>query len=641
MSTLVIEEVDKPMNRLKISHRLVLAFSLLLAIMGGMGVFALKQIGEVNSLTSRLTSQALPASQALGDLHAFTSQYRLHQGDTVKAAGTDAFDRRVKVLRNAGAVIDGVIEDYAKHVTNPEQVQTLDQVRESWKSYAQQNDTLLDLAQTDPVAAHEMLEGEMLDSFYTLEDQLLKLVEINTANAAAASKQGEEIFAKARQIMIYAAAGGLVGAVLLLLFLMRSIARPVKRLDHAVRALIDGDTDVVISGGNRKDELGSLARALERFQALAAADQLRAREEEERARELQRTVEAIGNGLAELAEGNLVNRVPEIEDGPLAQLHIDFNLAISRLGETIRRIIDGCNSISIGTDEIAMATSDLAERTEQQASSLANTARTLNEFTSVVQVTADNARQTSTRLHVARETADKVGEIAHQAVDAMRGIETTSREMADIINVIDGIAFQTNLLALNAGVEAARAGEAGKGFAVVATEVRALAQRSADAASDIRRLIDRSSRQVSDGVSLVEGSGDALRQIVGEVITVSSLVEEIAGAAEKQADGITEISSMVAGMDAFTQQNAAMVEESSAGSRNLSQETQQLMAQMANFRIEDGPSQPATRSALSSGGASVAEPVRSAPEAQPARAAAAPAFAGNAVLALDDDWTEF
>ncbi|GGB86307.1 methyl-accepting chemotaxis protein [Novosphingobium endophyticum] len=631
------------MKRLKISHRLVLAFSLLLAIMGGMGVFALKQIGEVNSLTNTLTSHALPASQALGDLHAYTSQYRIYQSDTVKAAGTPAWDRQVKVLRNAGAVIDGVLGDYAKHISNPEQVQALDQVRESWKAYALQNDALLDLAQTDQVAAQDMLDGEGLDAFYNLEDQLLKLVELNTANADAASAHGQEIFAKARKIMIYAAAGGLAGAILLLLYLMRSIARPVKRLDVAVRSLIDGDTDVVISGGDRKDELGSLARALERFQGLAAADQERAREEQKRARELQHTVEAIANGLAQLAEGNLVNRVPEIEDGPLAQLHVDFNLAVSRLGETMRRIIDGCNSISIGTDEIAMATSDLAERTEQQANSLANTARTLNEFTNVVQVTADNARQTSTRLNVARETADKVGEIAHQAVDAMRGIETTSREMADIISVIDGIAFQTNLLALNAGVEAARAGEAGKGFAVVATEVRALAQRSADAASDIRRLIDRSSRQVSDGVSLVEGSGDALRQIVGEVVAVSSLVEEIASAAQKQADGITEISSMVAGMDAFTQQNAAMVEESSAGSRNLSQETQQLMTQMANFRIEDGASsgEPSVSHDRLSEAGPVTEIARTAREVQPARAAAAPAFAGNAALALEDDWTEF
>ena len=625
------------MRRLKIAHRLVFAFSLLLAIMAGMGLFAIQQIGQVNALTSELTKEALPASQALGDLHAFASQYRIHQSDTLKAAGTPAWERQTKVLRNAGAVIEQVLGDYAKHIRNPKQVEALGLAREGWEAYVAQNDTILGLAQSDPAAAQELFEGEGLDSFYSLEDHLLALVELNTKVAGEATKRGETIYAEARQVMGIAAAGGLICAVGMMFLLMHSVARPVKRLDASVRRLIDGDTDVVIPGVARQDELGSLARALERFQGLAREDQERAHQEQERARDLQRTVEAIGNGLAQLAEGNLADRLDEIGEGALARLPVDYNLAVARLSETMRQLVEGCNSIRVGTNEIAAATSDLAGRTEQQASSLADTSRTLNEFTSVVQVTADNARQTSTRLNVARETADKAEDIAHQAVDAMRGIETTSREMAAIINVIDGIAFQTNLLALNAGVEAARAGEAGKGFAVVATEVRALAQRSADAANDIRKLIDRSTRQVGDGVSLVESSGDALRRIVGEVITVSTLVEEIASAAEKQADGIVEISTMVAGMDTFTQQNAAMVEESSAGSRNLSHETQRLMAQMSAFRLDGGEFSAAPANDHSAGGYPSAPEPRS---AESARIARAPMVSGANALALDD-WSEF
>ncbi|AIT78875.1 methyl-accepting chemotaxis protein [Novosphingobium pentaromativorans] len=626
------------MNRLRISHRLILAFGLLLAIMGAMGAFALKQIGEVNALTEELNENALPASRALGDLHAYVSQYRIHQEDTVKAAGTPTWERQVKVLRNSGAVIDEVLADYAKHVKRPETLQSLKGVRESWQAYVQQNDAILNLAQGDKPAAVDMFDGEGLDAFYAIEDQLLNLIDLNASTAKAAAAEGEAIHANARHVMLVAAITGVLSAIGLMLFLMRSIARPVKQLSESVRSLIDGDIDVFIPGSNRRDELGSLARALENFQRLVATDQQRAHEEQERARELQITIDAIGNGLAELAKGNLIHRVPEAR-GSLAQLHEHFNVAVSRLGDTMGRIIDGCQSIRIGTNEIATATSDLAERTEKQASSLADTSRTLSEFTSVVHVTAENARQTSSRLGVARETADRVEGIAHEAVDAMRSIETTSRQMSEIIGAIDGIAFQTNLLALNAGVEAARAGEAGKGFAVVATEVRALAQRSADAAKDIRTLIDRSSRQVGDGVALVESSGEALRQIVGEVVTVSNLVDEIAGAAEKQAEGISEISTMVAGMDSFTQQNAAMVEESSAGSRSLSEETQQLMTQMAAFRIKDGKGLNDNAGGAARDGIGNAGPVMASASAR-SLPAAAPAFVGNAALDLDD-WSDF
>jgi methyl-accepting chemotaxis protein len=225
----------------------------------------------------------------------------------------------------------------------------------------------------------------------------------------------------------------------------------------------------------------------------------------------------------------------------------------------------------------------------------------------------------------------------------MRSIETSSREMAEIVAVIDGIAFQTNLLALNAGVEAARAGDAGKGFAVVANEVRALAQRSADAAKDIRELISTSTGQVSGGVTLVESSGEALRQIVTEVTAVSALVDEIAEAAEKQASGIADISSMVNSMDGFTQQNAAMVEESTAGTRNLSAETQALVQQLGLFQLGSAGDTrllgPTMRNAPSRPAPARAAP---APAPAPSRKAAAPQFQGNTALKPpEDDWSEF
>ena len=209
----------------------------------------------------------------------------------------------------------------------------------------------------------------------------------------------------------------------------------------------------------------------------------------------------------------------------------------------------------------------------------------------------------------------------------MRSIEQSSREMADIISVIDGIASQTNLLALNAGVEAARAGDAGRGFAVVASEVRALAQRSADAARDIKTLITTSTGQVSGGVALVESSGEALRQIVSEVASVSDLVAQIADAAGRQASGIGEIAAMVNSMDEFTQQNAAMVEESSASTRNLSEETLRLVDQLASFQTGRG----SERQTMAR-----TRPIAAKPRSM------APAFHGNAALAASsEEWDEF
>ena len=252
-----------------------------------------------------------------------------------------------------------------------------------------------------------------------------------------------------------------------------------------------------------------------------------------------------------------------------------------------------------------------------------------------MKVAADNARQTSSRLAVARETAEKVDETAKRAVVAMRNIEASSKEMNEIITTIDGLAFQTNLLALNAGVEAARAGESGAGFAVVATEVRHLAQRSAEAANSIRQLVATSSAQITEGVSLVENSGEALRQIVNEVSEVSGLMDEIAEAAGRQASGLTEISEMVTSMDTTTQQNAAMVEESTASSRNLNAETERLVEQLSFFELGR---QAAYGNSL---GGAVEMSDFDGEESQSVKRSV-PVSHGNLALSVEeDDWAEF
>jgi methyl-accepting chemotaxis protein len=581
----------------------------------------------------------IPASRYIGDIHAYTSQFRIKQRDHLDAATPEQKAKQEKLMRNARNAIDGMFAEYEPLLATDEQRATFDKLKSDWSTYIAQTDKMVALSNAGDPTAIDMFNAEALEGFYTVEDDILQLIEMNGKGADALSEKSNAIYEQARRMDIGAIGAGIAIAIVLLITLMRTIARPVKQMSEAVGQLVAGDLTVEVPGLGRSDELGSLAQALDSFKDLFRADQERSRAEAERARETQGTIDAIGKGLTELANGNLDHRVSETVSGPLAKLHFDYNEAVSKLSDTIRDIIMGCNVIRDGTGEIAQASDDLSQRTERQAESITLASKALGDFSSSVKHAADNARQTSTRLSVARSSATSVDETAKRAVTAMRAIEASSKEMTEIIATIDGLAFQTNLLALNAGVEAARAGPSGAGFAVVATEVRHLAQRSAEAAGSIRNLVMTSSAQIADGVGLVESSGDALQQVVSEVTAVSSLVDEIAEETEKQAQGITEISTMMTQMDNSTQQNAAMVEESTASSRNLSNETNRLVSQLGRFKIAS-VSNRGFASPQPASGSYAPPPQRSAPAHRPA-AVAAPMQGNLAVKADDEDWTDF
>uniref|UniRef100_UPI0026F0C354 methyl-accepting chemotaxis protein n=1 Tax=Phenylobacterium aquaticum TaxID=1763816 RepID=UPI0026F0C354 len=238
-----------------------------------------------------------------------------------------------------------------------------------------------------------------------------------------------------------------------------------------------------------------------------------------------------------------------------------------------------------GAGEISHASDDLSKRTERQAATLEETAAAVEEITATVKKAAEGARSAHTAVADTKVDAERGGAVAHQAISAMSEIEASSSQIGEIIGVIDEIAFQTNLLALNAGVEAARAGDAGKGFAVVASEVRALAQRSAEAAKEIKALISASNQQVSTGVDLVGKTGEALRRIVSQVAQITDLITGIAASAQEQAAGLHQVNTAVNQMDQMTQQNAAMVEESTAASHALSNEATELNRLMGEFDL--------------------------------------------------------
>jgi methyl-accepting chemotaxis protein len=350
-------------------------------------------------------------------------------------------------------------------------------------------------------------------------------------------------------------------------------------------------------------------------------------------------VEPLAAGLKRLSEGDLTTRITNKLQGEYDELRVNFNAALDRLQDTVCKVLRDASNISTGAAEISQAADDLSGRTEQQAASLEETAAALEEITATVKSTATNAREARASVTTAKSAAEEGGRVVETAITAMDAIAQSSKKITDIISVIDEIAFQTNLLALNAGVEAARAGDAGRGFAVVASEVRALAQRSSEAAKQIKALILASGEHVESGVKYVGESGAALKRIVEQVVQINALVSEMAMAAEQQSTGIEEVNSAVTQMDQVTQQNAAMVEQSTAASRQLADEAQSLSQSVSFFRASQAPSSAIARS-------HPATPVAP-PRARPSHSTK-PASTRRAASALaakpkvdPDDWTEF
>ncbi|PLR18925.1 methyl-accepting chemotaxis protein [Caulobacter zeae] len=503
--------------------------------------------------------------------------------------------------------------------------------------------------------------GSFEDQYVKMAAQLQKVVDdaASRAKTQAAKRQAEA--AASISITIILSLITLAAVGVLAFMTVMTTRKSISDIAGATEKLSKGDNGIDLERLTRGDELGAIVRSLKVFRdnqlhleqlraeqeksAALTADERRAKEQAAAAaaRESALVVSSLAEGLERLAQGDLTFRVTANFPGEYAKLKDDFNGAIAQLQDTVKVITASTDGLRTGADEIAHASDDLSRRTEQQAASLEETAAALDELTATVRRTASGARQASDVVSTTRGEATHSGQVVHQAVSAMGEIENSSKQISQIIGVIDEIAFQTNLLALNAGVEAARAGEAGRGFAVVAQEVRALAQRSAEAAKEIKTLISSSTQQVSAGVSLVGQTGEALQRIVAKVGEIDALVTEIAASAAEQATGLNEVNTAVNQMDQVTQQNAAMVEQSTAATHSLKGETAELVRLIGRFRVGEGSAQRFERPREAD--AHVDSPARNPVAEQRARlgAFARPGRGGAAAAAapVSDGWEEF
>ena len=522
----VLHSAQAALNRLSIGAQICVAFGVVLlmtALIGGGSLWAMSRI-EHN--TETLNDKWLKGVGLLSQLRTSVIEAREYEIKHSRATDKSYQSEYDEKHNNAAKVADGALQSYLGLPADPEEQKISTAVSKAWEGYRKSSQRVLQLGrekkQQDAADISDGAASMAVDEALGAIDQLSGF---NFKQAALASQHASAVYLRTRNAMLALLTLALVSGFGLAVWFTRRLLGQL---------------------GGQPGEAVAMARAV--------------------------------------AAGDLTTQL-RLRSGDTRSLMYNLQSMQQSLARAVTQVREGSESVATASSQIADANQDLSGRTEQQASALQETASTMEQLGTTVRHNADSARQANELAQNAASVAVKGGDVMGQVVETMKGINDASRKIADIISVIDAIAFQTNILALNAAVEAARAGEQGRGFAVVAGEVRSLAQRSAEAAREIKTLITASVERVDQGSALVNLAGKTMDEIVASIGRVSGIVGEISSASAEQSSGVGQVSQAVAQMDEATQRNAALVEQSAAAAENLKQQAQQLVQAVAVFRV--------------------------------------------------------
>ena len=515
----------KRLQEMSTRARLLLAFGAVVVLSASLGLFGLVQLGKVQDSVEAMGENWLPSVRVAAEVDKVVATYRRRQLNHVMTGDPVELRRLETELRDFEPEVARRVDQYEKLIALPEEREIVARLKSNWRDYLADSAQVLELSRTgrnEAATAHIL--GPSMKKFEAITQDVDRLVALNMQGAEAARVTAAGVYRNAQLLTFVILAVVLAAGVILALLITRSLMR----------------------------ELGGEPAYARQMLQRVAAGELDVR--------------------IEVAAGDRGSLMSELQK---------MAVSLNGIVQTIRRASD---SIGTASTQIAAGNTDLSSRTEEQASNLQQTAASMEQFTGSVKANADSAREAASLASGAADVATRSGAIVGEVVSTMAQIQESSRRIAEIITVIDGIAFQTNILALNAAVEAARAGEQGRGFAVVAGEVRALAQRAGQAAREIKTLINDSTEKVDAGGRQVQAAGSTIDELVQQVGRVSSLISEITAATLEQSTGINQVNEAVTQLDTVTQQNAALVEQSAAATESLKAQAQGLAQAVSVFR---------------------------------------------------------
>lgn len=640
------------MKRPQIKTALISALALIAVSVLGFAAMAIFSMGALNQSTQVITSTWLPKVSLSKDMSIELGNARRGYLNHIVALDAAAITSAEESISVANAAFFDAVAKYETHIADDSGRQRIAKVKASFEELSKLGTAMIELSRARKNAEATKFQQELMRPKANQINQLLdEIVVFNTDGATTAQVASNETYNSTMMLTYLIVTLCLAIILTSNWFAVSGIAKPIQTITTSMKKLADGDSATAVPYEGRADEIGEMAAAVEVFRANAVANlrleqeaaanrslseeerQRKAEADRVRAEEMAQATLGLGEGLKHLASGDLTFQLADPFAPDFETLRSDFNAAVAQLSQTLRAVADATGAIDNGSREVSASADDLSKRTEQQAAALEETAAALDQITVNVANSSKRAEEARKVAVQANESAAQSGRVVANAVDAMQKIEASSNQVSNIIGVIDEIAFQTNLLALNAGVEAARAGDAGKGFAVVAQEVRELAQRSAQAAKEIKDLIRNSSVEVQSGVKLVSETGDALKTIEGYIVTVNQHMDSIATSAKEQSVGLAEVNTAVNQMDQVTQQNAAMVEETSAAGATLANESGRLRELISQFQLGGVLRQTASVMAAGPAHRPAHSPVRK------LAGKVARAFSGNA--AVKDTWEDF